>query len=229
MRVGAGGRTLAAEAGMGMAEARARALWDDHYGPLAGWAWAVLGDAVAARRIADEAFLHLFAEGYRSGPPRLRLYRQALRMLEEAGRAPSRAPAGPGPARAEAPPDSTWLGQQVAGLPPMTRRCVLLAHAGHTETEIARVLREPRASTVRRVLALAATRPVRPTPPAEQPAVSRELTPSLRKTLRRWNSTVLVLRNSSAAICRLLSPRLTRPATVSSCGVSRRVGTTVAR
>ena len=63
--------------------------------------------------------------------------------------------------------------------------------------------------------------------PVDQPVLRlatscvRELTPSLRKTLRRWNSTVLVLMNSSAAMSRLRIPPRTSRATAISWGVSR--------
>jgi hypothetical protein len=50
----------------------------------------------------------------------------------------------------------------------------------------------------------------------------RELMPSLVNTLRRWKSTVRVLRNSCAATSRVCSPRATKRATWISCGVSFR-------
>ena len=47
----------------------------------------------------------------------------------------------------------------------------------------------------------------------------RDLTSSLRNTLRRWYSTVLALMNSRAAISRLVSPSAARRAICVSCGV----------
>ena len=55
MRGNAAGRMLAVEVRMGMSQRAAHALWEEHYGALAGWALAVLGDSDTARWVADEA------------------------------------------------------------------------------------------------------------------------------------------------------------------------------
>lgn len=158
---------------MGMSERAAHALWDEHYGALAGWALAVVGDPAAARWVADEAFLALFADGRRRGAPRERLYRAALSLLDIAGRqAADPGPGGPDHGTSAEIPLQPWLGLSVAGLPPATRRCVLLAHAGFTDAEVARILHLPRASVVRRLLDATAGQPVTPAPRAERPTVS---------------------------------------------------------
>lgn len=173
MRGNAAGRMLAVEVRMGMSQRAAHALWEEHYGALAGWALAVLGDSDTARWVADEAFLALFADGHRRGAPRERLYRAALSLLESAGRqVADPVPGCPDHGRVAGDPVEPWLGLSVAGLPAATRRCVLLAHAGFTNAEVARILHLSRASVARRLLDATANQPVIPAPRAERPTVS---------------------------------------------------------
>ena len=51
-------------------EEAARALWNDHYAPLAGWCAALVGDRDAAHDIASEAFARLLSRGSPCTTPR---------------------------------------------------------------------------------------------------------------------------------------------------------------
>ena len=154
---------------------RSRATWAEHYGPLAGWLLAITGDAGQAHRTAAEAFVQLFARRRPAPAPRTELYRLALRLIETAG-------GGGSPERPSLAPEA-WLGAMVDGLPPVTRRCVLLAHAGFSEVEIARIAHVRRAAVVRQLLALAerdaaAASPPRPAMSPPTPAVRRVVSAS---------------------------------------------------
>lgn len=142
----------------------ARALWAEHYGPLAGWVLSVVGDPGVAHAVAQEAFTLLFSRRHPPKTPRAVLYRLAARLAD---RACTR-----GAARHQEPDAEPWLGRLVEALPPVTRRCVLLLHAGFTEAEIAK-MEHLRAATVTRALTVLAPPPdVTPRPPVERPAAS---------------------------------------------------------
>ena len=104
-------------------------MWGAHYGPLAGWLAAITGDRCVAWTIADETFVRMFSRWSVPRCPRRLLYVDALERLERRHGAATWGPAPGG-----------WLGELVRGLPAISRRAVLLHHAGLTDREIAGAL-----------------------------------------------------------------------------------------
>lgn len=128
---------------MGSAE-RERALWAEHYGPVAGWLLAATGSRETAFELADHAFVRLFSRLPASADcARRRLYREALAalghwLLDDGGAS-----------------RGGWLARLVEGLPSRTQRCVLLEYAGLSDGDIARVMHLPSEGAARRLLAAA--------------------------------------------------------------------------
>ena len=75
-------------------EEAARALWNEHYAPLAGWCAAQVGDRDAAHEIAAEAFTRLLSKWITVRDPKGYLYVTAIQ--------PGAGPLAPGTARPQA-------------------------------------------------------------------------------------------------------------------------------
>jgi RNA polymerase sigma-70 factor (ECF subfamily) len=64
----------------------ARALWDAHYAPLAGWAGHLVGDRDTAHDIASEAFTRMMSRWSRVKDPRGFLYVTATNLARDCWR-----------------------------------------------------------------------------------------------------------------------------------------------
>ena len=72
-----------AGAAVGAREEAARALWNDHYGQLAGWCAALVGDRDAAHDIASEAFTRLLCRWVTVHDPKGYLYVTATNLVRD--------------------------------------------------------------------------------------------------------------------------------------------------
>ena len=61
----------------------ARVLWNQHYGPLAGWCAALVGDRDAAHDIASEAFTRLLSRWLTVHDPKGYLYVTATNLVRD--------------------------------------------------------------------------------------------------------------------------------------------------
>ena len=137
-------------------EEAARALWNDHYAPLAGWCAALVGDRDAAHDLAAEAFARLLSKWITVHDPKGYLYVTASNLVRDRWRREQRdrklqarlveTTAGSTPAC------DPWMRDLVERLPERLRTPVLLHYwADLTVAEIAAALRKPE-GTVKRML-----------------------------------------------------------------------------
>ncbi|HEX7187220.1 MAG TPA: hypothetical protein VF423_03275 [Actinomycetes bacterium] len=130
-----------------------RAIWDEHYGALAGWVVALTGSREDSRAIADAAFVQIFASHRASTRhTRRRLHAHALSLVERRQRTaglPLQLGAG------------STLAEGLVRSPRWARRAELLRFAGLDDRDIAAVVHRSRL-TVSRVLAEGRTAQVSP-------------------------------------------------------------------
>lgn len=134
----------------------ARALWDLHYAPLAGWCAALVGDRDAAHDIASEAFTRLLSRWVGVRDPRGFLYVTATNLARDRWRREQRDRRLN--ARLElvtvtsTPPADPWLRDLVERLPERMRVPVLLHYyADLSIADVAAALRRPQ-GTIKRTL-----------------------------------------------------------------------------
>ncbi len=146
---------------MGVAEearrADAAALFDAHYGRLAGWAAGALGSQAAGQDVAAEAFTRLFARLRTVREPRAFLYAVAANLIRDQYRRDRRAGAAAHDLlrRTSAVVDGPDLAlRDLVGRLPDRLRMPLLLHyyADLPVDDVARILHRP-AGTVKRWLA----------------------------------------------------------------------------
>ena len=137
-------------------EAAARALWNEHYAPLAGWCAAQLGDRDAAHEVAAEAFARLLSKWITVRDPKGYLYVTASNLLRDRWRREQRDRKLQ--ARLEettplsTPACDPWMRDLVERLPERLRTPVLLRYyADMSVAEVAAALRKPE-GTVKRML-----------------------------------------------------------------------------
>jgi RNA polymerase sigma-70 factor, ECF subfamily len=146
-------RSEAAEALGGEAFAE---LYRSQFGPLAGYATALIGDPVAAVDIAQEAFTRLLARWRRVRDARAWLFFVATNLTRDHWRALVRdrelfERAGQGQAETT-PAADPWLRDLVDRLPPRQRQAILLHYyADISIDEIARLLHVPVGTVKRRL------------------------------------------------------------------------------
>ena len=147
---------VAVRAGVSNDEAR-RALWAEHYPPLAGWCAALVGDVDVAHDIASESFVRLLGRWSTVQQPRAFLYTVAANLAKDHWRRQDstrrllrRVAATTDDV---APAADPWLRDLVERLPDRLRLPVLLHYyADLPVTEVAAALGRPE-GTVKRVLA----------------------------------------------------------------------------
>lgn len=135
--------------------ARAAELFQEYYGPLAGWAAAALGSESAGHDVASEAFTRLFARLLSVRTPRAFLYAVAANLIRDQWRRETRergvTAALSGEAYYRPGPDHS-VRDLVDRLPERLRLPVLLHYyADLPVAEVAAVLRKP-TGTVKRAL-----------------------------------------------------------------------------
>ena len=137
-------------------EEAARALWNDHYAPLAGWCAAQVGDRDAAHDIAAEAFTRLLSKWITVHDPKGYLYVTASNLVRDRWRREQRDRKLQ--ARLEettavsTPACDPWLRDLVERLPDRMRAPVLLFYfADMSIDEVAAALHRP-AGTIKRTL-----------------------------------------------------------------------------
>ena len=137
-------------------EDAARALWNEHYAPLAGWCAALVGDRDAAHDIASEAFVRLLGRWITVHDPKGYLYVTAHNLVRDRWRREQRDRR----LRArleETAPTSTpaadpWLRDMVERLPERLSMPVLLHfYADMSVAEVAVALHKPE-GTIKRLL-----------------------------------------------------------------------------
>lgn len=133
-----------------------RRLWNQHYGPLAGWCAALVGDRDVAHDIASEAFTRLLSRWITVHDPKGYLYVTATNLVRDRWRRQQR----DRKLRAvleETAPTATeacdpWLRDLVERLPDRLRAPVLLHYyADLSIAEIATALHRPE-GTIKRML-----------------------------------------------------------------------------
>jgi RNA polymerase sigma-70 factor (ECF subfamily) len=134
----------------------ARQLWDQHYGQLAGWCAALVGDRDAAHDIASEAFTRLLTKWLQVRDPRGFLYVTATNLARDRWRREQRdrklttrlemvTPTS-------SPASDPWLRDLVERLPERMRAPVLLHYyADMSIAEVSAVLHRPQ-GTIKRTL-----------------------------------------------------------------------------
>lgn len=135
-------------------EEAARVLWNQHYGPLAGWCATLVGDRDAAHDIASEAFTRLLSRWITVSDPKGYLYVTATNLVRDRWRREqrdrklqARLVQTAETARAAEEP---WLRDLVERLPQRMRAPVLLYYyADLSVGEIARALHRPEGSIKR--------------------------------------------------------------------------------
>jgi RNA polymerase sigma-70 factor (ECF subfamily) len=143
-------------------EAAARALWNDHYAPLAGWCAALVGDRDAAHDIASEAFTRLLSKWITVHDPKGYLYVTASNLVRDRWRREQRDRKLQARLE-ETTPVSTpacdpWLHDLVERLPDRLRKPVLLFYfADMSVAEVAAALHKPE-GTIKRMLSDARAR-----------------------------------------------------------------------
>ena len=137
-------------------EDAARALWNEHYAPLAGWCAALVGDRDAAHDIASEAFARLLARWFTVHDPKGYLYVTATNLVRDRWRREQR------DRRLQArleectpvstPAPDPWLRDLVERLPDRLRMPVLLHYyADMSVAEVSAALKKPE-GTIKRML-----------------------------------------------------------------------------
>ncbi len=137
-------------------EDAARALWNEHYGQLAGWCASLVGDRDAAHDIASEAFTRLLSRWLTVHDPKGYLYVTATNLVRDRWRREQRDRKLQ--ARLEettpvsTPAADPWLRDMVERLPDRLRMPVLLHYyADMSVAEVATALRKPE-GTIKRML-----------------------------------------------------------------------------
>jgi RNA polymerase sigma-70 factor (ECF subfamily) len=141
----------------GTADTRAHELWLAHYGPLAGWCQALVGDPEVAHDIAAESFARLLGRLVGVRDPRAYLYVTTTRLVADHWRARARdSKLGDRivlQERGRDVPDTAWLRDLVERLPQRLRTPVLLHYYVELPVaDIAKALHRP-IGTVKRQLA----------------------------------------------------------------------------
>lgn len=141
----------------GTVDTRAHELWLAHYGPLAGWCQALVGDPEVAHDIAAESFARLLGRLVGVRDPRAYLYVTTTRLVADHWRARARdSKLGERivlQERGRDVPDTAWLRDLVERLPERLRTPVLLHYyADVPVADIAKALHRP-VGTVKRLLA----------------------------------------------------------------------------
>ena len=135
---------------------KARRLWAEHYGPLAGWVHSLVGDREVAHDITSEAFTRLLGRWRTVREPKPFLYTVAGNLARDHWRAESRdrrlvervGSLAPETASASDP----WLRDLVERLPERLRMPVLLHYyADLPVASVAAALRKPE-GTIKRAL-----------------------------------------------------------------------------
>lgn len=133
-----------------------RALWAAHYGPLAGWVCALVGDRDVAHDITAEAFARLLGRWTAVREPKAFLYAVAANLARDHWRRAERdrrlvARVGE-TATSAAPATEPWLRDLVERLPDRLRLPVLLHYyADLPVSAIATAMRKPE-GTIKRAL-----------------------------------------------------------------------------
>lgn len=135
----------------------AHELWLTHYGPLAGWCQALVGDPEVAHDIAAESFARLLGRLVAVRDPRAYLYVTTTRLVADHWRAQARdSKLGDRivlQERGRDVPDTAWLRDLVERLPERLRTPVLLHYyADLPVADVANALHRP-VGTVKRLLA----------------------------------------------------------------------------
>jgi RNA polymerase sigma-70 factor (ECF subfamily) len=134
----------------------ARALWIEHYAPLAGWCASLVGDRDAAHDIASEAFTRLLSKWITVHDPKGYLYVTASNLVRDRWRREQRDRKLQARLE-ETTPVSTpacdpWLRDLVERLPERLRKPVLLyTYADMSVAEVAAALHKPE-GTIKRML-----------------------------------------------------------------------------
>jgi RNA polymerase sigma-70 factor (ECF subfamily) len=138
-------------------DTRAHELWLAHYGPLAGWCQALVGDPEVAHDIAAESFARLLGRLVAVRDPRAYLYVTTTRLVADHWRARARdSKLGDRivlQERGRDVSDTAWLRDLVERLPERLRTPVLLHYyADLPVADVAKALHRP-VGTVKRLLA----------------------------------------------------------------------------
>lgn len=137
-------------------EDAARALWNEHYAPLAGWCATLVGDRDAAHDIASEAFTRLLSRWRSVQDPKGYLYVTATNLVRDRWRRQLRdrtlrvrlEQATP----TSTPAADPWLRDLVERLPDRLRAPVLLHYyADLSVAEVAAALTKPEGTIKRRL------------------------------------------------------------------------------
>jgi RNA polymerase sigma-70 factor (ECF subfamily) len=141
----------------GTVDTRAHELWLAHYGPLAGWCQALVGDPEVAHDIAAESFARLLGRLVAVRDARAYLYVTTTRLVADHWRARARdSRLGDRivlQERGRDVPDTAWLRDLVERLPERLRTPVLLHYYAELPVaDIAKGLHRP-IGTVKRQLA----------------------------------------------------------------------------
>jgi RNA polymerase sigma-70 factor (ECF subfamily) len=150
-------RDAARRAPSTVVDSRAHELWIAHYGPLAGWCQALVGDPEVAHDIAAESFARLLGRLVGVRDPRAYLYVTTTRLVADHWRARARdSRLGDRivlQERGRDVPDTAWLRDLVERLPERLRAPVLLHYyADMSVADVAKALHRP-VGTVKRLLA----------------------------------------------------------------------------
>lgn len=137
-------------------EDAARALWNEHYAPLAGWCAALVGDREAAHDIASEAFTRLLSRWVTVHDPKGYLYVTATNLVRDRWRHEQRDRKLQARLEETAPVSTPaadpWLRDLVERLPDRLRMPVLLHYyADMSIAEVASALHKPQ-GTIKRML-----------------------------------------------------------------------------
>ena len=134
----------------------ARVLWNQHYGPLAGWCAALVGDRDAAHDIASEAFTRLLSRWVTVHDPKGYLYVTATNLVRDRWRRQQRdrrlCQRIEERTETSTPACDPWLRDLVERLPERMRVPVLLHYyADLSIAEVAGAMHRPE-GTVKRML-----------------------------------------------------------------------------
>ena len=137
-------------------EEAARALWNDHYAPLARWCAAMVGDRDAAHDIAAEAFARLLSKRITVHDPKGYLYVTASNLVRDRWRLEQRdrklQVRLEETTAVSTPACDPWMRDLVERLPERLRKPVLLHYyADMSVAEVAAALHKPE-GTVKRML-----------------------------------------------------------------------------
>ena len=134
----------------------ARALWNAHYAPLAGWCASLVGDRDAAHDIAAEAFARLLSKWFTVRDPKGYLYVTASNLMRDRWRREQRDRKLQVRLEETAPVSTAacdpWLRDMVERLPKrLSEPVVLFYWADMSVAEIASALHKPE-GTIKRML-----------------------------------------------------------------------------